>query len=82
MSLPPALLQTKLLQTVVPELRDVSAALMTTGFNLGIAAGALVGSGLRDSVGLGVLPLTAAAVTAVCFVFVVVADRVVRSRRP
>lgn len=78
MSAPPALLQTKMLQTVPPRVRDIAAAIMTTGFNLGIATGALLGSGVLESVGLEVLPLIAAAVLGGCLVLVVIGDRALR----
>lgn len=75
MAAPPALLQTKMLHTVPPRVRDIAAAIMTTGFNLGIATGALLGAGLLDGVGLEALPLVAAAVIAGCLVLVIVGDR-------
>lgn len=78
MAAPPALLQTKMLQTVPPRVRDIAAAVMTTGFNLGIATGALLGSGVLESAGLGALPLVGAAVIGLCFVLVLFGERVVR----
>lgn len=78
MAAPPALLQTKMLQTVPPRVRDIAAAVMTTGFNLGIATGALLGSGVLESAGLGALPVVGAAVIGLCFVLVLLGDRAVR----
>ncbi|WP_187393342.1 MFS transporter [Arthrobacter echini] len=52
----PAMLQTRMMRTASYRIRDLSAALQTTAFNIGIASGALFGGILLDSVGLGVLP--------------------------
>lgn len=78
MGAPPALLQTKMLQTVPPRVRDIAAAVMTTGFNLGIATGALVGSGVLESAGLEALPLVGAAVIGLCFLLVLLSDQATR----
>ncbi|NQX12047.1 MFS transporter [Microbacteriaceae bacterium VKM Ac-2855] len=48
----PALLQTRLLSTASPRIRDTASAVYTTAFNAGIGAGALVGSLAYDAVGL------------------------------
>lgn len=48
----PALLQTRLLDTASPAIRDTASAVYTTAFNGGIGAGALVGSLVFDTVGL------------------------------
>lgn len=80
MSAPPALLQTKLLDRVEPRFRDIGAAIMTTGFNLGIATGAALGSGVLELAGLGPLPFVAAAVIAVCFLLVVLGELRGRAR--
>lgn len=77
----PALLQTRALQIASPQLRDVSSALVTTSFNVGIGGGALVGSLLLDGVGLGVLPFVDVAVTGACLLLVLVSDQVIRGRR-
>ena len=51
----PPLLQTTLLQAAPARIRDVSSALYTSGFNLGIGGGALVGGLILSSLGLGAL---------------------------
>jgi DHA1 family inner membrane transport protein len=52
----PAMLQTRMLRTASFRARDLSAALQTTAFNVGIGGGALLGGLLLDSTGLEVLP--------------------------
>ncbi len=52
----PAMLQTRMMRTASVRIRDLSAALQTTAFNIGIAGGALFGGLLLDSVGLEILP--------------------------
>lgn len=76
----PALLQTRVLQTASPQLRDVSSALVTTSFNIGIGGGALIGSLLLDGVGLPVLPFADVAVTVGALILIVVSDQVIRRR--
>ncbi|GGA63247.1 chloramphenicol resistance protein [Pseudoclavibacter endophyticus] len=49
----PPLLQTTLLLVAPRRLRDVSSALYTSGFNLGIGSGALVGGWILEGLGLG-----------------------------
>lgn len=75
MSAPPALLQTAMLKTLTPRLRDIGAAIMTTGFNLGIATGALLGSGLLDTIGLETLPFAAATAITLCLLIVALGSR-------
>lgn len=77
----PALFQTRVLQTASVRIRDVSAALVTTSFNVGIGGGALIGSLLLDGVGLQLLPFADVAITALCLVLVVVTDQLSGSRR-
>lgn len=48
----PALLQTRLLSTASPRIRDTASAVYATAFNAGIGGGALVGSLAYDAVGL------------------------------
>jgi predicted MFS family arabinose efflux permease len=52
----PAMLQTRLLRTASPRVRDLAAALQTTAFNIGIGGGALLGGLLLEGVGLQALP--------------------------
>lgn len=53
----PALLQTRMMRTASPRTRDAAGALQTTAFNVGIGGGALLGSVLLHTVGLGSLPV-------------------------
>ena len=76
----PALLQTRILHTASRQLRDVSAALLTTSFNIGIGGGALVGSLLLDGYGLPTLPFADVAITVCGILLIVVSDRVIRRR--
>lgn len=76
----PALLQTRVLQIASPQIRDVSAALVTTSFNVGIGGGALVGSLLLTGFGLGVLPFVDVAVVACAIALILVSDRVIGMR--
>ncbi|MEO6942616.1 MAG: MFS transporter [Terrimesophilobacter sp.] len=76
----PALLQTRVLQIASPQLRDVSAALVTTSFNVGIGGGALIGSILLSGFGLGILPFADVAVVVGVLVLILVSDRVIRKR--
>ena len=76
----PALLQTRALQTASPQLRDLSSALVTTSFNIGIGGGALIGSLLLDGVGLPVLPFADVAVTVGALALIIVSDQVIRRR--
>lgn len=77
----PALLQTRVLQVASPQLRDVSAALVTTSFNIGIGGGALIGSLMLDGWGLGVLPFADVAVVMVMLALILVSDVYLRGRR-
>lgn len=52
----PAMLQTRMPRTASFRTRDLSAALQTTAFNIGIGGGAALGGLLLDGVGLGILP--------------------------
>lgn len=76
----PALLQTRVLQVASPQLRDVSAALVTTSFNIGIGGGALIGSLMLDGWGLGALPFANLAVIVVVLALVLVSDVYLRGR--
>lgn len=77
----PALLQTRVLMVASPQLRDVSAALVTTSFNIGIGGGALIGSLLLDGWGLEVLPFANLAVGIVVLSLVLVSDVYLRNKR-
>jgi DHA1 family inner membrane transport protein len=68
----PPLLQTRNMTVASLRIRDLASAGMTTAFNVGIGGGALVGAGLTDAVGLGVLAWVAAAVMASGVLFLLV----------
>jgi predicted MFS family arabinose efflux permease len=76
----PALLQTRVLHVASPQLRDVSAAFVTTSFNIGIGGGALIGSLMLDGWGLPVLPFADVAITVGAIALILVSDRVIRRR--
>jgi predicted MFS family arabinose efflux permease len=61
-------------------LRDVSAAFVTTSFNIGIGGGALIGSLMLDGWGLPVLPFADVAITVGAIALILVSDRVIRRR--
>ncbi|WP_254431419.1 MFS transporter [Agromyces sp. Marseille-P2726] len=60
----PPLLQIRLLQAAPPAHRDAASALYTTGFNIGIGGGALVGALAYEWIGVQSLPFAYAAVLA------------------
>ncbi len=70
----PALLQTRLLHTASPRVRDVGAALLTTAFNVGIGGGAAIGGALFDVIPVPALAFVQAAVIGLGVVLLVVAD--------
>ncbi len=70
----PAMLQTRMLHTASARVRDVSAALFTSSFNVGIGGGALVGGILLDRFGVGVLPFAEAIVLVVAVALSLVTD--------
>ncbi len=76
----PALLQTRALQTASPQLRDLSSALVTTSFNIGIGGGAFVGALLLDGPGLTALPFVDAAIMVGVLALLLVSDRTIRNR--
>jgi predicted MFS family arabinose efflux permease len=72
----PALLQTRMLRTASFRLRDLSAALQTTAFNIGIGGGALLGGLLLDGVGLEALPFVMIALVGLALGLSLVTDTV------
>ncbi|MGO2110394.1 MAG: MFS transporter [Pseudoclavibacter sp.] len=64
----PPLLQTTLLLVAPKRIRDVSSALYTSGFNLGIGSGALVGGWILEGLGIGVIMPFFLVVIAIAFV--------------
>jgi len=76
----PPLIQTRLLKTASPALRDQASAWMTVAFNLGIGGGALVGGVLLDTAGLRSLPFADVGILSAAIVLVLVTDRVLERR--
>lgn len=56
MGMLPVLLQSQLLHAASARIRDIASAWYTSGFNLGIGLGALLGALVLDAVGLAALP--------------------------
>nr|WP_276509203.1 MFS transporter [Pseudoclavibacter chungangensis] len=78
----PTLMQTRLLLAAPRNIRDVSAALYTSSFNLGIGGGALIGGVLLEHFGIGVLMPFFLVVVAIAFAGSLVIDAVqVRAAR-
>ncbi|MHA7263137.1 MFS transporter [Arthrobacter sp. TMN-37] len=70
----PAMIQTRMLRTASPRIRDLAAALQATAFNIGIGSGALFGGLLLDNVGLSVLPVALIVLLAAVLVLAVATD--------
>jgi predicted MFS family arabinose efflux permease len=54
----PSLLQARILHVASAGIRDTATAFFSTSFNVGIAAGALLGGALLSNIGLWALPLS------------------------
>lgn len=76
----PAMLQTRLLRTASPRIRDLSAAWFTTSFNIAIGGGALVGGLLLDGFDVTVLPFFTAGVVLAGVALIAAADVVLRRK--
>lgn len=74
----PAMLQTRLLRTASPRIRDVSAAWFTTSFNIAIGGGAFVGGTLLDRFGVEVLPFVTSAVVLAGVALILLSDLALR----
>jgi predicted MFS family arabinose efflux permease len=74
------MMQSRLLQSASPRIRDLSSAFLTTSFNIGIGGGALIGALLLDRVGLTVLPWVYLAVIGLALLIAMVGDAVIRRR--
>lgn len=74
----PAMLQTRLLRTASPRIRDVSAAWFTTSFNIAIGGGAFIGGTLLDAFGVATLPFITAAMVVAGVVLILFADLALR----
>lgn len=70
----PALLHGRALGVASPRVRDLTAAALTTAFNLAIGGGALVGGLLLDSFGIAVLPFAYAALLVAALAFAITTD--------
>jgi DHA1 family inner membrane transport protein len=76
----PPLLQTRLLHTSSAAFRDVASAIYTTGFNVGIGGGALLGAVLYDVSGVRDLPWVYLGILVVALALVLMIGA--RKRRP
>lgn len=76
----PPLLQTTLLLVAPPRIRDVSSALYTSGFNIGIGGGALVGGIILNAAGIGwIMPFFIVVVSAAFIAYLVIVARRARA---
>ncbi|MDR6685299.1 putative MFS family arabinose efflux permease [Arthrobacter sp. 1088] len=64
----PVMLQTRMMMSASPGMRNVAAALQTTAFNVGIGGGAFMGGVVIDHLSLDVLPFWAATLMFVALV--------------
>jgi predicted MFS family arabinose efflux permease len=71
----PSLIQTRMLQSASPRLRDTASAWLTISFNLAIGGGALLGGALLDTFGIEVLPFALLVFAAIALVFILSTDR-------
>lgn len=76
----PPVLQARMLHTASRRMRDIAAAYLTTSFNIGIGAGALIGAVLLDTLGVGALPFVTAGLTLLAVIVFLVGDVRVRRR--
>jgi DHA1 family inner membrane transport protein len=76
----PAMMQTRLLHTASPRIRDAASAWYTTSFNFAIGAGALIGGGLLDGFSLEILPYVDVALLLVGIVVLLTSNATLRRR--
>ncbi|MBU1588472.1 MAG: MFS transporter [Actinobacteria bacterium] len=76
----PAMLQTRMLHTASPRIRDVASAYLTTSFNIAIGGGAAIGALLLDRTDITVLPFVDVAITLAAIVVFLIGDGIVRRR--
>ncbi|GAB3121388.1 MFS transporter [Glaciibacter psychrotolerans] len=76
----PPLLQTTLLHTASLQFRDVGSAMYTTGFNVGIGSGALLGALLVRPAGVIALPIVNVGILVAALLLILVSNRVIRRR--
>lgn len=76
----PAMMQTRLLHTASPRIRDAASAWYTTAFNAAIGLGALIGGGLLDRFSLEILPFVDVALLLVGIVVLLVSNTTLRRR--
>jgi DHA1 family inner membrane transport protein len=74
----PSMLQTRLLHTASPRIRDFSMAFLTTSFNLGIGVGALIGAALLDRTDIRVLPWVYIGIIGLALLIAILGDLAVR----
>lgn len=77
----PSLLQTRLLHVASARIRDTASAFYTTGFNIGIGGGALLGSVLFDTVGVAALPFIYVGILMVGLALFIGGERLLNHRR-
>ncbi|MCU1441190.1 MAG: transporter [Rhodoglobus sp.] len=70
----PAMLQSRMLHTASPRMRDTASAYLTTSFNVGIGGGALIGGILLDRSDITVLPFVDVAVLVLAIVVAIIGD--------
>ncbi len=78
----PSMIQTRMLHGVSPRLRDLSSALLTTSFNIGIGGGALVGGLLLDGIGIRILPWFDVGLTVLALAILAVGTVLIARRQP
>jgi len=76
----PTMFQTRMLKSASKRMRDISAAYLTTSFNLAIGGGALIGGLLLTTSGVGILPFVYAGGLVIAMVFSLLADAWLRRR--
>jgi predicted MFS family arabinose efflux permease len=72
----PSLIQARLLHSASLRLRDTGSAWLTISFNIAIAAGALLGGLVLDTIGITWLPWMLVGLVGAALVFVLATDRV------
>lgn len=78
----PALFQTRALHAASARIRDLTGAIVTTGFNCAIGLGALFGGVALDAFGMSVIPYVAAALVVVGLVWVLATDKTRMASHP
>jgi MFS transporter, DHA1 family, inner membrane transport protein len=76
------LLQSRMMHGTTQRLRDTGSAWVTISFNVAIGAGALVGGGLLDRLGIASLPFASVVLLIAGIVFMLATDRFRIARHP